>query len=93
MYNVGFSNIIYSSWQLSDVENYLRLQNEHHDTYYLPEHPVCWTVSGERVMALTPEQISCRQQLVAMGDFNAHTLLPGEEWTGQKTLMSGTFWL
>lgn len=32
-------------------------------------------------MALTPEQISCRQQLVAMGDFNAHTLLPGEEWT------------
>ncbi|EEV5811045.1 korC, partial [Escherichia coli] len=22
-------------------------------------------------MALTPEQISCRQQLVAMGDFNA----------------------
>ncbi|HBZ6146282.1 TPA: korC [Salmonella enterica subsp. enterica serovar Derby] len=32
-------------------------------------------------MALTPEQISCRQQIVAMGDFNAHTLLPGEEWT------------
>lgn len=32
-------------------------------------------------MALTPEQISCRQQLVAMGDFNGHTLLPGEEWT------------
>ena len=32
-------------------------------------------------MALTPEQISCRQQLVATGDFNAHTLLPGEEWT------------
>ena len=48
MYNVGFSNIIYSSWQLSDVENYLRLQNEHHDTYYLPEHPVCWTVSREK---------------------------------------------
>lgn len=48
MYNVGFSNIIYSSWQLSDVENYLRLQNEHHDTYYLPEHPVFWTVSREK---------------------------------------------
>lgn len=48
MYNVGFSNIIYSSWQLSDVENYLRLQNEHHDTYYLPEHPVCWTVFREK---------------------------------------------
>ena len=48
MYNVGFSNIIYSSWQLSDVENYLRLQNEHHDTYYLPEHPVCWTVSRDK---------------------------------------------
>ena len=48
MYNVGFSNIIYSSWQLSDVENYLRLQNEHHDTYYLPEHHVCWTVSREK---------------------------------------------
>ncbi|HDU3661302.1 TPA: DUF4238 domain-containing protein [Klebsiella pneumoniae subsp. pneumoniae] len=48
IYNVGFSNIIYSSWQLSDVENYLRLQNEHHDTYYLPEHPVCWTVSREK---------------------------------------------
>ncbi|HGY4580142.1 TPA: DUF4238 domain-containing protein [Klebsiella variicola] len=48
MYNVRFSNIIYSSWQLSDVENYLRLQNEHHDTYYLPEHPVCWTVSREK---------------------------------------------
>ncbi|HCL8059095.1 TPA: DUF4238 domain-containing protein [Escherichia coli] len=48
MYNVGFSNIIYSSWPLSDVENYLRLQNEHHDTYYLPEHPVCWTVSREK---------------------------------------------
>ncbi|EFO3279964.1 hypothetical protein DPV13_24595 [Escherichia coli] len=39
---------LYSSWQLSDVENYLRLQNEHHDTYYLPEHPVCWTVSREK---------------------------------------------
>ncbi|EOC0866023.1 DUF4238 domain-containing protein [Cronobacter muytjensii] len=48
MYNVGFSNIIYSSWQLSDVENYLKLQDEHHDIYYLPEHPVCWTVSREK---------------------------------------------
>ncbi|EOT1182413.1 DUF4238 domain-containing protein [Cronobacter sakazakii] len=48
MYNVGFSNIIYSSWQLSDVENYLRLQDEHHDTYYLPEHPVCWTLSRDK---------------------------------------------
>lgn len=47
MYNVGFSNIIYSSWQLSDVENYLRLQNEHRDTYYLPEHPVRWTTTSE----------------------------------------------
>lgn len=41
-FNVGFSNIIYSSWQLSDVENYLRLQDEHPDTYYLPEQPVRW---------------------------------------------------
>lgn len=32
-------------------------------------------------MALTPEQISRRQQLVATGTFNADTLLPGEEWT------------
>ncbi|KMK81800.1 DUF4238 domain-containing protein [Pectobacterium brasiliense] len=48
MYNVGFSNIIYSSWQLSDVENYLRLQNEHRDTYYLPEHPVRWTACSEQ---------------------------------------------
>lgn len=48
MCNVGFSNIIYSSWQLSDVENYLRLQNEHRDTYYLPEHPVRWTVTREK---------------------------------------------
>lgn len=43
MYNVSFSNIIYSSWQLSDVENYLRLQEEHPDTYYHPEQPVRWT--------------------------------------------------
>ncbi len=42
-------------------------------------------------MALTPEQISCRKKLVATGDFNAHTLLPGEEWTKPETLMSGTF--
>ncbi len=42
-------------------------------------------------MALTPEQISCRQQLVAKGDFNAHTLLPERSGPGQKTLMSGTF--
>ena len=47
MYNVGFSNIIYSSWQLSDVENYLKLQNEQPDTYYLPEHPVRWTATRE----------------------------------------------
>ena len=32
-------------------------------------------------MALTPAHISCRQQLIATGTFNAHTLLPGEEWT------------
>lgn len=47
MYNVGFSNIIYSSWQLSDVENYLKLQDEQPDTYYLPEHPVRWTATRE----------------------------------------------
>lgn len=47
MYNVGFSNIIYSSWQLSDVENYLKLQNEQPDTYYLPEYPVRWAATRE----------------------------------------------
>ncbi|MCU6172412.1 DUF4238 domain-containing protein [Enterobacter bugandensis] len=47
MYNLGFSNIIYSSWQLSDVENYLRLQNEHPATWYLPEKPVRWRFAGE----------------------------------------------
>lgn len=47
MFNVGFSNIIYSSWQLSDVENYLRLQKKHPDTYYLPEQPVRWTAAGD----------------------------------------------
>ena len=47
-YNVGFSNVIYSSWQLSDVENYLKLQNEQPDTYYLPEHPVSWTATSEK---------------------------------------------
>ncbi|WP_434717857.1 DUF4238 domain-containing protein [Raoultella ornithinolytica] len=47
-YNTGFSNIIYSSWQLSDVENYLRLQNEQPDTYYLPEYPVRWTACSEQ---------------------------------------------
>jgi len=47
MFNVGFSNIIYSSWELSDVENYLRLQEEHRDTYYLPEQPVRWTATGD----------------------------------------------
>jgi hypothetical protein len=47
MYNVGCSNIIYSSWQLSDVENYLRLQGEHPDIYYLPEQPVRWTAAGD----------------------------------------------
>ncbi|EKK3990669.1 korC [Cronobacter sakazakii] len=31
-------------------------------------------------MALTPEQLNHRQQLVATGTFNAYTLLPGEEW-------------
>lgn len=45
-FNVGFSNIIYSSWQLSDVENYFRLQDEHPDTYYLPEQPVPWEADG-----------------------------------------------
>lgn len=45
MYNVGFSNIIYSSWQLSDVENYLSLQNQNRDTYYLPGQPVHWVSS------------------------------------------------
>ncbi|MEI9629322.1 korC [Phytobacter diazotrophicus] len=35
-------------------------------------------------MALTPEQISRRQQLVATGTFNIATLLPGEEWTRPK---------
>lgn len=48
MFNVGFSNIIYSSWQLSDVENYLRLQEEHPDTYYLPERPVRWTAVADK---------------------------------------------
>lgn len=47
MYNIGFSKIIYSCWKLSDVENYLRLQNEHRDTYYLPKHPVRWTTTRE----------------------------------------------
>ncbi|MBW7681298.1 korC [Leclercia adecarboxylata] len=36
-------------------------------------------------MALTPEQISRRQQLLAMATFNADTLLPGEEWTRPET--------
>lgn len=49
MYNLGFSNIIYSSWQLSDVENYLKLQNEQHDTYYLPEYPIRWEMSAVQV--------------------------------------------
>ncbi|MEQ0113351.1 korC [Klebsiella sp. JN_Kp123] len=31
-------------------------------------------------MALTEQQINRRQQLVATGTFNVHTLLPGEEW-------------
>lgn len=31
-------------------------------------------------MALTPAQISLRQQLAATGTFNVYTLLPGEEW-------------
>ncbi|HFJ0969429.1 TPA: korC [Salmonella enterica] len=31
-------------------------------------------------MALTPAQVSCRQQLMATGTFNVYTLLPGEEW-------------
>ncbi|EOV9576603.1 korC [Cronobacter sakazakii] len=31
-------------------------------------------------MALTPEQISLRQQLMTTGSFNIDTLLPGEEW-------------
>lgn len=48
MYNNGFSNIIYSSWQLSDVQNYLKLQDEQPDNYYLPEHPVRWEVAGEK---------------------------------------------
>lgn len=48
MFNVGFSNIIYSSWQLSDVENYLRLQDEHPDTYYLPEQPVRWAAVADK---------------------------------------------
>ncbi|HEI2561787.1 TPA: DUF4238 domain-containing protein [Escherichia coli] len=48
MFNVGFSNIIYSSWQLSDVENYLRLQDEHPDTYYLPERPVRWAAVADK---------------------------------------------
>lgn len=47
-YNNGFSNIIYSSWQLSDIEKYLKLQDEHPDTYYLPEYPVHWTPTGEK---------------------------------------------
>lgn len=45
-FNNGFSNIIYSSWQLCDVENYLRLQDEQPDTYYLPERPVRWTAKS-----------------------------------------------
>ncbi|MEI9629323.1 DUF4238 domain-containing protein [Phytobacter diazotrophicus] len=48
MYNNGCSNIIYSSWQLSDVENYLKLQDEQPDTWYLPEHPVRWTAASEK---------------------------------------------
>lgn len=34
----------------------------------------------DTLMALTAEQINRRQQLVATGTFNVHTLLPGEEW-------------
>lgn len=47
-FNVGTSNIIYSSWHLRDVENYLRLQEEHPDAYYLPEHPVPWHFHKEK---------------------------------------------
>lgn len=35
-------------------------------------------------MALTPEQVSRRQQLAATGTFNIETLLPGEDWSRPK---------
>ncbi|EJG2388459.1 DUF4238 domain-containing protein [Kluyvera ascorbata] len=46
-FHVGFSNIIYSSWQLSDVENYIGLQEKFPDKYYLPENPVIWPYNTE----------------------------------------------
>ncbi|EOZ9299976.1 DUF4238 domain-containing protein [Enterobacter kobei] len=46
MFNVGFSNIIYSCWQLSDVEHYLKLQSAQPEDWYLPEHPVCQDLTG-----------------------------------------------
>lgn len=46
MFNVGLSNVIYSCWQLSDVEHYLALQSAHPDEWYLPAHPIRLDIAG-----------------------------------------------